>query len=142
MSMINIDGRFPEITSYVKRQDDILAVYLFGSYGTEYQTPLSDVDVALLFEADMIPSTHRVLEVEDEIRQIAGEEGINALFLNEAPLVLQFNVIKTGHLMYEKHRHRVSDFHERVFKLYGDFVIDYEQACCDFDYALKEVYRK
>jgi hypothetical protein len=66
------------------------------------------------------------------------EEDINVLSLNNASLVLQFNVIKTGRIVYEKHRDRVSDFHERVFKLYGDFVVDYEQVCRDFDEALRE----
>lgn len=139
---INIDEMFPEIEAYFRHQEDILAVYLFGSYGTEFQTPMSDVDIALLFDQVSVPSVDRVLEIEDEIRQIAGEEDINVLCLNNASLVLQFNVIKTGRIVYEKHRDRVSDFHERVFKLYGDFVVDYEQVCRDFDEAPREVYQK
>lgn len=34
-------------SKYCQEQGDVLALYLYGSYGAPYQTTLSDVDLAM-----------------------------------------------------------------------------------------------
>ncbi len=47
---ININPHIKEIhNDFLQRTDDTAAAFLFGSYGTQYQNPLSDIDIAVLF---------------------------------------------------------------------------------------------
>jgi hypothetical protein len=39
-----------KITNYFENKEDIVAVYLFGSYATGNSRPCSDVDLAILFD--------------------------------------------------------------------------------------------
>ena len=44
--LIDIDDRLDAIREVLQGDTRVLAAYLFGSYGTPDQTPLSDVDLA------------------------------------------------------------------------------------------------
>lgn len=137
--IINIDSTLPAMHSYLVGCPDIAAAYLFGSYGTEFQTPLSDVDLAILFiqEAGYCPD--RLLTISAELSRIAQEEDINVVVLNFAPITLQFDVIATGRLLFKKETY-LEDFIEYVLKHYADFKIDLDIFNEDYDSALREVY--
>jgi predicted nucleotidyltransferase len=61
---IDIDECIPSLVKYLDQQEDVLAAMIYGSYGTEFQTPLSDVDLAILFYRDRKPSVERLLALE------------------------------------------------------------------------------
>ena len=42
---IDIEPRVAALVACLKSEDDVLAAYLYGSYGTVHQTALSDVDL-------------------------------------------------------------------------------------------------
>ncbi len=46
--MLNVDNKLPDLVSFFKARDDIVAVWIVGSYGTKYQTENSDIDLAIL----------------------------------------------------------------------------------------------
>lgn len=46
--MINIESKKAQLEEYFRKQKNILAVWIIGSYGTEYQREDSDMDIALL----------------------------------------------------------------------------------------------
>jgi predicted nucleotidyltransferase len=48
-----------QLTEALAHDPDIDAVYLFGSAARGKQNPLSDIDVALLFESDRRGKCHR-----------------------------------------------------------------------------------
>jgi predicted nucleotidyltransferase len=48
LDKIKIEDKLPALEEFFDSRKEILAVYLFGSYGTEYQTNLSDIDLAIL----------------------------------------------------------------------------------------------
>jgi len=52
--MINIDKHLPAVREYLGGCPDIAASYIYGSYGTEFQLPLSDVDLAVLFTPGVV----------------------------------------------------------------------------------------
>lgn len=137
--MINIDSYLEDIRKYFADGKDVAAAFLFGSYGTPYQTALSDVDMAVLF----VP--HKNIDIEIEISlladlsEITKEEDINLLVLNKAPLPLQFEVLSTGKVLIQKGLY-LEDFHEYVCKRYADYKIDLDQFNLDYDDALREVY--
>ncbi len=80
---ININDKFEALNEFFARQKDIVAVYLYGSYGTAFQTPLSDVDMAVLFKKDKVPSFDQELKPADKVSRTAREDDINLVILNK-----------------------------------------------------------
>ncbi|MFN3699354.1 MAG: type VII toxin-antitoxin system MntA family adenylyltransferase antitoxin, partial [Dictyoglomus sp.] len=98
---------------------NIIALFIFGSFGTEEENYQSDIDLAILYE-DYIPLKEE-LNIETEIVKILEREDIDILNLNKAPLDLKMEVISEGDLIYCKNEIKLSDFKERVFDFYADY---------------------
>jgi len=137
---IDIDACIPNLVKYLEQQDDVLAAMIYGSYGTELQTALSDVDLALLFYRDRRPSVERILALEAGIASICQEDDINVLSLNDADVMLQFRVLETAKVIFEREPSALCDFREHVFKVYADFAPFYRESSREYDSVLKEVY--
>jgi len=60
----------------------VIAAYLFGSHQTEYETPLSDVNFAILFSRDKKISLLREVEIMSELSRILKYEDIDLVNLN------------------------------------------------------------
>ncbi len=140
--MIDISSRIPALVDYFENNEDILAAYIYGSYGTADQTPLSDVDIAVLLKQQLQDNFNKQLEIYSKVSEITGSDDVNVLVLNNAPIILQFRVIKTGRLLFSRAQDQLADFQEFVCKLYADFMIDYVAFAKDYDFALKEAYTK
>jgi len=138
--LIDIRDRIPLLVKYLEKKEDILAAYLFGSYGTAEQTPLSDVDIAILLRGGVKDSFDKQLEISSEVAENADSDDVNVLILNTAPVILQFRVIKTGRLLFARDQNELADFQELVFKVYADFMPDYLAFVREYDQALKEAY--
>ncbi len=136
---INIEPHVAKIEKYFINSEDVAAALLFGSYGTQYQTPLSDVDIAVLFMTGQRVTLKRELEMLADLNYITGEEDINLVVLNKVPLTLQFEVLLTGNVLVKKDFY-LEDFHEYVCKRHADYKIDLDQFKEDYDSALREVY--
>lgn len=109
----------------------VAGAYLYGSYAKNTMTPLSDIDIAVLLDEDYKPRTADKLNFElslesKMIQQLPGYN-IEVRILNEAPVLIQGQVIVEGILIYEKEKKRMLDFEEKVIIRYLDFKIDYDK---------------
>ncbi|MCL4514046.1 MAG: nucleotidyltransferase domain-containing protein [Firmicutes bacterium] len=118
------DERMAKLKTFFANQPDILAVYLFGSYGTEFQTPDSDVDFAVLFSPGAKIDLMAEMSLLGRMSMILGEDRLDLVNLNIVPLRLQYKVISTGRLIYEQDYIQTCDFVEEVFLRYQDYGID------------------
>lgn len=130
---------YPELQNlieFIKGDEQIMALYLIGSYGTPYQTPLSDIDFAVL--------SRKTLDYDQQYQLIEGFSSlleindVDVVFLNRAPLSLRYKVLEEGRLLYSRNRIFLSDFVEWTVKQYCDFAIDLKQFYQDYDGALLE----
>ncbi len=147
MRKLSVDGRPIDIEPCMgaladcfRRAEGLAAVYLYGSYGTPYQTPLSDVDLALVYRSDAVPTFRAEIEMVGCILEAVREDDVSATVLNRAPAPFQFRVLSTGRLIYCSDRLALADFVERVLNAYGDYVTDYERFLREYDAALVERY--
>lgn len=135
---IDIEAHLPALVRLLAARGEVLAAYLYGSYGTPDQTPLSDVDLAVLLEEGAGEAA--VFALQAGVLEVTGEEDVNLVVLNKLPVTVQFEVIATGRLIYARSEEKLGAFLERVFKIYGDFMLDYQVFCAEYDAALREAY--
>jgi len=116
--MIDIENKIHELKKYFEDKFIILAVWIIGSYGTEYQREDSDIDFALLFDEDI--SLMDEMAISCEISDIIGFENVDTIDLRQSPITLQFKTLNKGGEFYERDFIKVSDYMEYVFNRYRD----------------------
>jgi len=140
--MIRIDDRLDDLRALFQRTDALVAAYLFGSYGTPDQTPLSDVDLGLIFRNGRAPGLDEELALRADILDALREEDVSIVLLDRAPSPLQHRVLSTGRRIYCADATAHADFVERVLDVYCDFAIDYRAFLAEYDRSLVEAYRR
>ena len=137
---IRIDARLRALPDVLRPVEGLAAVYLFGSYGTAYQTPLSDVDLALVFREGAVPAVNEETALRGSILDALGEEDVSITVLNRAPALFQFRVLATGRLLYRADARALADFIARLLTRHADFQIDYDHFVREYDWALRARY--
>jgi hypothetical protein len=135
---IDVTDRLPALLEMLRAVPGFVALFLYGSYGTPFQTPLSDVDLAILFRRNEVPGARAHLELVGQILACLREDDVSILTLNTAPLALQFQVVSKGRLLAVHDEIALADFLEVLFDRYGDFAIDHEAFLVEYDRALVE----
>ena len=138
--MIRIDDRLGRLRAELGRVDGLAAAYLFGSYGTADQTPLSDVDLALVFVPGEAPGGEREIELVGLVTGALAEDDVSVVVLNRAPCAFQHRVLATGRCVLLRDRVASADFTEQVIDRYCDFAIDRRRFLDEYDAALRERY--
>jgi predicted nucleotidyltransferase len=110
----------------------ILAVYLFGSeaYGTV--TGMSDIDVGIVLKnpknlQDTLPLYNAVYVELAKVFSPTFLRKLDVVFLQNAPIPLQYNAITFGRILYEEDPVKRADYEEKVVNHYLDFkpVLEY-----------------
>jgi predicted nucleotidyltransferase len=134
---IQIDARLPALKGVLREVAGLAAAYLFGSYGTAYQTPLSDVDLALVFRDGAVPGFREEMVLRSKILEALREEDVSITVLNRAPVLFQFRVLSTGRLIYCADRRALADFIAPALSRHADFRFDYDRFSREYDQALR-----
>lgn len=124
-----------KIIDICKKEKNILTVYIFGSYGTNYQRKDSDLDLAILF--DESPEVMRQMELAGKFELKLGIE-VDLINLNKADIILKHDVITKGEKIYSQDDIRTADFKEYVFKYGPDAKISKKKIRKDYIAGLKE----
>ena len=137
---IDVDAYLGEFENRLRAVPGLAAVYLYGSYGTPLQTPLSDVDLALVFRLGNEPTFQEELELIGLATETLHEEDVSVTVLNRSPSPFQYRVLATGRKLLVLDEVALADFIESVCKRHGDFVTDYDRFVREYDEGLVEVY--
>lgn len=100
-AMENIFEKYKDkYLDYVKKNKDILAVYLFGSYSDGTYHEKSDIDLGVVYyseEKDHIDS-HLIASVDAE--KIFGNTPVDYVDLKSSNIFFRYKVFKTGKVIY------------------------------------------
>ena len=100
-------------------------VYLFGSYAEGKASPLSDVDIAVLFTDASLLKDETIGKIYNALYDLFTDlfpgKNIDIVFLQRANLELRFDVITHGKVLYESSREDRLSFEEKTMLLYADF---------------------
>lgn len=94
--------------------------YLFGSYAHQAEGVLSDLDLAVLFELKGEELYLAYRELMLAVQKQLDTERIDLLLLNGASLTLQFEIIRSGRLLYARHEKLLNSFEMAVISRYQD----------------------
>lgn len=107
---------------FSKYQHVVLS-YIFGSYAEGKITPLSDIDIAYLFEYSILyqHSLELELQLESEISHILKTDEVDCICLNKAPIEIQYKIIAGGKKIYIKDEAKRTLYEASVITRYLDF---------------------
>ena len=110
-----------ELTEYFSSKDNIILAYLFGSTVRGDTGYLSDVDIAILLDEKISEKDRFNLELKliSEIATLIKKNKIDLVVLNEAPLLLAYNIIKNGIILKSSETDRVK-FETKILSMYID----------------------
>lgn len=111
------------INSILKKEDFVLAAYLFGSQAKGAANKYSDVDIAVLFDVQLKPEeyTDKQIAIMNNISQALNREA-DVVILNSAPLFLKYYILKEGVKIYERQGRDERSFEAKAITEYFDFL--------------------
>jgi len=93
-----------------------LAIYRFGSWGTDAQRNDSDIDIAILPHQALDPVC--CWKLAQTLASLAGRD-VDLVDLLRAPTVLRMQVVAHGELLYSTGSNDVDQFEDTVFSSYA-----------------------
>jgi len=110
-----------ELTEYFSSKDSVILAYLFGSTVRGDAGRLSDVDIGVMLDEKLSKKDHFDMELKlmGEIAILIRKNKIDLIILNEAPLLLAYNIIKSGINLKSDETQRVK-FETKILSMYLD----------------------
>lgn len=91
MASLDHDSIVERVSAVLEQEGDVVAAYLFGSFGSGEATPRSDVDVAVLFQKRQ--KLERILDLETKVESALGRDA-DLLDLRAASPFLALDVLR------------------------------------------------
>ncbi len=111
-----------QAVEFLSKDETIIAAYLFGSYATVRESPLSDLDVAVLLDSRFPSSSYldKQIELLTYLSQVMGTDRVDVVILNRASPLLAHRILRDGHLLFSKDESQRIYFQTRAIDLYLD----------------------
>lgn len=106
------------VREIVKEYPNLLAIYLFGSFGSQFETEESDLDLALLLDkpTDPVKLWNLAQRLAKKIRR-----DVDLIDLKRASTVFQFEIITNGELIFCTNQELCDKFKDLVYSMYVRF---------------------
>lgn len=98
--MLTPEQRIKQLRAYLINQRYVQVAYLFGSAAKGALGPLSDVDVAVLFNSDPTQWYEQRMKLSEGLVWIFGVPKVDIVLLNTADPVLAHRAIYEGHPIF------------------------------------------
>jgi hypothetical protein len=121
IGMYNLESVQAKLSEYFNSLNEVTLAYLFGSVARGDDNRLSDVDIGVLLDESLSKQDIFRLELHiiDDVAGLLGSSRIDLCIMNQASLLLNFNIIKDGYVLKSDEVRRVS-FEKRVMSRYLD----------------------
>jgi predicted nucleotidyltransferase len=119
----NMKSQIKRLETYFSSQEQkqsIELVYLFGSYASGSEGPVSDYDIAALYSK--MPAAAERYNLAHKLAVLLMTDRIDLVVLNYAPIELRYNVIATGVVIYEQNLAVRVEFEANTLSRYGDYL--------------------
>jgi predicted nucleotidyltransferase len=119
----DITARLKACAAEVLAKFPVEIAYLHGSVARGCPLPTSDVDVAVLL-AELPPPYDRLrleFDIQAALEDACGLSNLDVRAINEAPLMVQGNIVQEGVLLYNRDKDQRVAFEVLTRKRYFDF---------------------
>lgn len=121
---------------------EVALVYLFGSKALKAETPLSDIDMGIVFlDPHFLENPKATRKRYNELYNILApiypptfKKELDLVFLPQTPIAFQYEVIRAGRVLYEVSPEFRVSYEEKVVNEY----LDFEPVLNYFDKVLLE----
>ncbi|MEK6725570.1 MAG: nucleotidyltransferase domain-containing protein [Deltaproteobacteria bacterium] len=116
-----VRAEIEKILSYFKKLPEVMALYIFGSFDTQFERADSDIDIAVLVskgnnkELEVLKSEYYNASPGFSMRTI------DIVILNTAPTYLKHRILKTGRILLDKNPSQRKEFTALVLQEYFDY---------------------
>ena len=118
----NIHHLIPKAVAYLQSKPDIIFAYLFGSFGRERPSPLSDLDVAI-FLKEHADFQEKRMEILGGLINLLQTEEIDLVILNIAPLTLRMKILESKKVVVDQMPSLRHHFESLTAREYFDFSV-------------------
>lgn len=101
---------------------NVVAAYLFGSYADGSATSTSDIDFAVLLPVDNTSCSELYSGLITDIQQAIDTERFDLLLLNKASPLIQYEVVRSGKIIYARSIEELNDYETKARQKYLDTV--------------------
>ena len=98
-----------EVREFLNKQKHVKLAYLFGSVAEGKEGKLSDVDIAVFLDESLSKKERFDLQLKliSGLTGILKTDRIDLIIMNDAPLLLKYNIIKHGKILKDSIETRV-----------------------------------
>lgn len=122
--MSNIFEKYKEdFLQYIRNEENIKIVYLFGSYADGTYNENSDIDIAVIYKGEMDEYDHAGKSLD--VSKVFNYIHVDYIDLEKVNVFLQFEILKKGKLIYCEDEDYLIDFTRKVQEQYIE--MDYER---------------
>lgn len=108
------------IHALAKEMPELALLYLFGSRAQGTAGPMSDYDLGALFDAAIDDQTRE--RFRHALVLLLGNESVDLVLLNQAPIELAYAVIAQGIVLYSRDLATRVEYEADVLSRYGDYL--------------------
>jgi predicted nucleotidyltransferase len=110
----------PRARRILEEDSRVIFAYLFGSYGRDKPTPLSDIDIAIFLDPRAKVGTAK-LDLIDKLTRALETEEADLVILNEAPLSLAGRIQQSSQILVDKDRNCRMTYESLTRRQFADF---------------------
>lgn len=116
------------LRKYFQKNANVELAYLFGSRATGKSSPTSDYDIGIKLK-QLIGLDEKYF-IEVDLRNLLNTHSLDLIIMNEAPLVLNYNIIK-GKCIYAVDRQTRIEIEANILSRYFDYLPVLREHCSD-----------
>lgn len=109
-----------KLKDYFAIRPEVIAAYLFGSRAEGVARRDSDTDIAVLTDERRNDTFEYRLALAGELKHCVGTP-VDLVLLREAPLLLQFQILKKGKIVFERDVDRRASYEMYILGKYYDY---------------------
>jgi predicted nucleotidyltransferase len=120
---LDVQTKVGEIIKFVEADPAVTALYAFGGLAAGVLKPLSDLDFGILLD-DRLDKKQRFdkhIELIGVFNDTFRTDEIDLIIMNDAPIRMVFQILKTGKMLACRDSGALIDFRECLVKNYLDF---------------------
>lgn len=118
-----LSERDNKLADFFSRQEHVRLAYLFGSAAKEKEGKLSDIDVGVLLGDSLNKKESFNLQLKligDISALLKTDKMIDLVVMNDAPLSLNYEIIKANHPVFIRDRKEKIELEQKVLSRYLD----------------------